>query len=150
VEVCALSALCAISPPFELKRDGTNGFQVTHDGLPTRRGRGPQVVVPSCQRPTHGKRTPGRTPAHRAIICSLSASSLGVGIQSGKRGQSVLFNDEQLTMAEKRCSRKRGRRSGHSCFRKLVAAARKERFGAKPCSAVCGEAAPEYELLVPH
>ena len=26
----------------------------------------------------------------------------------------------------------------------------KERFGAKPGSAVCGEAAPEYELLVPH
>jgi hypothetical protein len=79
-----------------------------------------------------------------------AASSLGVGIQSGKRGQSVLFNDEQLTMAEKRCSRKRGRRSEHSCFRKLAAAARKERFGAKPGSAVCGEAAPEYEFLLPH
>jgi hypothetical protein len=36
-----------------------------------------------------------------------AAPSLGVGIQSEKRGQSVLFNDEQLTMAEKRCSRKR-------------------------------------------
>jgi hypothetical protein len=79
-----------------------------------------------------------------------AAPSLGVGIQSEKRGQSVLFNDEQLTMAEKRCSRKRGRRSEHSCFRKLVAAARKERFGAKPGRAVCGEAAPEYELLPPH
>ena len=67
-----------------------------------------------------------------------AASSLGVGIQSEKRGQSVLFNDEQLTMAEKRC------------FRKLVAAARNQRFGAKPGSAVCGEGAPEYELLLPH
>jgi hypothetical protein len=55
-----------------------------------------------------------------------AASSLGVGIQSGKRGQSVLSNNEQLTMAEKRCSRKRGRRSQHSCFRKLVAAARED------------------------
>jgi hypothetical protein len=73
-----------------------------------------------------------------------AASSLGVGIQSETRGQPVLFNGEQLTMAEKRCSRKRERRSVHSCFRKLVAAARKERFGAKPGSAVCGEAAPEY------
>jgi len=79
-----------------------------------------------------------------------AAPSLGVGIQSEKRGQSVLFNDEQLTMAEKRCSRKRGRRSEHSCFRKLVAAARNPRFGAKPGSAVCGEATPEYELLLPH
>ena len=86
-----------------------------------------------------------------AQLCAHSAAlSLGVGIQSGKRGQSVLSNIEQLTMAEKGCSRERGRRSEHSCFRKLVAAARKERFGAKPGSAVCGEAAPEYELLVPH
>jgi hypothetical protein len=121
--MCALSALSALivlllsfqrggsvrlkrlmrhKPPlFELKGDGTNGFQVTHDGRPTRRGRCPQFVVPSCQRPIHGKRTPGRTPAHRAICAHSSASSLGVGIQSGKRGQSVLFNDEQLTMAEK-------------------------------------------------
>ena len=30
-----------------------------------------------------------------------AASSLGVGIQSGKRGQSVLSNNGQLTMAEK-------------------------------------------------
>jgi hypothetical protein len=30
-----------------------------------------------------------------------AASSLAVGIQSGKRGQSVLSNNEQLTMAEK-------------------------------------------------
>jgi hypothetical protein len=97
-----------------------------------------------------GKRAPGRTPAHRAIMAHSAAPSLGVGIQSEKRGQSVLFNDEQLTMAEKRCSRKGGRRSEHSCFRKLVATARKERFGAKPGSAVCGEAAPEYELLLSH
>src|ERR1700722_17552390 len=68
-----------LSPPFELKGDGTNGFQVLHDGLPTRRGRCPQVVVPSCQRPTHGKRTPGRTPAHRAIIYSLC------GLVAGRR-----------------------------------------------------------------
>jgi hypothetical protein len=37
-----------------------------------------------------------------AQSCAHSAApSLGVGIQSGKRGQSVLSNNEQLTMAEK-------------------------------------------------
>jgi hypothetical protein len=86
-----------------------------------------------------------------AQLCAHSAApSPGIGIQNEKRGQSVSFSDEQLRMAEKQCIRKRGRRSEHSCFRKLVAAARKERFGAKPGSAVCGEAAPEYELLLPH
>jgi hypothetical protein len=74
-----------------------------------------------------------------AQSCAYSAApSLGVGIQSKKRGQSVLSNNEQLTMAEK------------WCFRKLVAAARNPRFGAKPCSAVWGGAAPEYELLLSH
>ena len=59
-----------------MKGDGTTAFQVTHDG-PTRRGRCPQVVVPSCQRPAHGKRAPGRTPAHRAIMCSLCGPVAG-------------------------------------------------------------------------
>jgi hypothetical protein len=36
---------------------------------------------------------------------------------------------------------------GTRAFCKLVAAAREERFGAKPGSAVCGEAAPEYEFV---
>jgi len=38
------------------------------------------VVVPSCQRAAHGKRTPGRAPAHYAISCLLRGPSLGVGI----------------------------------------------------------------------
>jgi hypothetical protein len=68
------------------------------------------------------------------IICSLCGPSPGAGMQSGKRGQSVLFNNAQLTTAEKRCSAEGARRT--RAFRKLVAAARNPRFGAKPGSAV--------------
>ena len=38
---------------------------------------------------------------------------------------------------------------GTRALRKLVAAARNPRFGAKPGSAAGDEAAPEYELLLP-
>ena len=79
-----------------------------------------------------------------------AALSLGVGIQNGKRGQSVLFINESLRWPRNVEAVSAEGALSTRAFCKLVAAARKERFGAKPGSAVCGEAAPEYELLLPH
>jgi hypothetical protein len=63
-----------------------------------------------------------------------AALHLGVGIQSGKRGESVWFNKEQLMIAENNAAvRAEGALSARAFF-KLVAAARNERFGAKPGS----------------
>jgi hypothetical protein len=75
--------------------------------------------------------------------------ALGEGTQTGGRG--ICFvRQVQLSIAEEGCSRKRGRRPQHSCFYKLVAAARKEQFGAKPGSAIAFKATLEGEFLVPH
>jgi hypothetical protein len=60
-----------------------------------------------------------------------AALHLGVGIQSGKRGESVWFNKEQLMIAENNAAVSA---DGARAFFKLVAAARNERFGAKPGS----------------
>src|SRR5229473_5265878 len=68
VEVCALSALCAKSPPFELEGMGRRLLWSDEWWSPPRGRAGVRsFVVPSCQRPVHRKRTPGRTPAHHAI-----------------------------------------------------------------------------------
>jgi hypothetical protein len=65
-----------------------------------------------------------------------AAQSLGVGRQSGRRGQSVLFNNAQLTNAENDAAVSGEGSLSTRAFCKLVAAARKERFGAEPGSAV--------------
>jgi hypothetical protein len=118
VEMCALSELCVLTVPllsfqrggsvrlkrlmrhkpplFELKGDGTNGFQVLHGGA--------GVLRLWCQVVKDLPMVRGRLGALLLIAqsCAHSAArSLGAGIQSGKRGQSVLSNNEQLTMAEK-------------------------------------------------
>ena len=92
-EVCALSALCAISPPFELKGDGTTAFQVIQDVLPPRPGRCPVILW--CQVVKELCIVRGRLGALLLIAQSSAQSAappLGAGIQSGRRGQSVLFN----------------------------------------------------------
>ena len=59
----------------------------------------------------------------------------GEETQTGERGISFVSYG-QLTMAEEGCSQKRGSAPSTRAFCKLVAAARKEQFGAKPGSAV--------------
>jgi hypothetical protein len=119
VKMCALSALCALTvpllsfqrggsvrlkclmrhkpPSFELKGDGTAAFQVVPHG-------GAGVLRLWCQVVKDLSMVRARLGALLLIAQSSAhsaASSLGVGIQSGKRGQSVLSNEEQLTMADK-------------------------------------------------
>ncbi len=94
-----------------LKGNGTTAFpfvQNTHPRTP-----GPssgRVVVSSCQRPARSKRPPGRPPGSPQIVAHPAALS-GGGIQGGKAGQSVnpSFRNDNLTMDETCCSRKRGR-----------------------------------------
>jgi hypothetical protein len=113
-KVCAISALCAISRRIELEGDGTTSFlQPFDDGLPPRR-----AGVRSCCGAKLSKTCQSQEDTHWAHPCSLRnhlltlrAPAVGEGIQSGKSGKSVLFNNEQLTKAEKGCSRKRGKRS---------------------------------------
>jgi hypothetical protein len=101
-KVCALSALSAINPLFERKggvgRLLSKEFMIVVPAAGLVSG---QVVVPSCQRPVCRKRAPGRAPAHHAVIYSPYGPSPSVEIQSGTRDQSVLFNNQQLTMAER-------------------------------------------------
>jgi hypothetical protein len=65
-----------------------------------------------------------------------AALSLGVRIQSGKRGQSVLFINESLRWPRNVEAVSAEGALSTRAFCKLVAAARKERFGAKLDSAV--------------
>jgi hypothetical protein len=125
----------SLMPPlFELKGDGTTALQENHDGLPPRPGRSGQVVLPSCQRAFYLKRSPGRTPAHRASHL-LTLRSVARRGNTEWKAWSISFV-EQCTAyeAERGCSAEGARRT--RAFRKLVAAARNPRFGAKPGSAV--------------
>jgi hypothetical protein len=74
----------------------------SYDGLPAAGPVAGPVVVLSCQRPADFRRT------HWAHLCSLCnhpltsrATSVGEGRQAGMRGQSVLRNNKQRTMADK-------------------------------------------------
>jgi hypothetical protein len=125
-EVCALSALCAISPPFRVERGWDDCFS-SNSGCssPTAGPVSGQIVVPSCQRAVHRKRSPGRTPAHRAIICSLC------GPAAGRRNTEWgVVNQFCLTMHSLRGPRNDAAVSAEGtlstrAFCKLVAAARK-------------------------
>jgi hypothetical protein len=124
-----------LKPPFRMEGDGPTAFQVIHDALPPRPGRCPVKLC--CQVVKELSIVRGRLGALLLIvqiICSLNGPSPGAGIQSGKRGQSVLFNNAQLTRARETIRAEGARRI--RAFRKLVAAARNPRFGAKPGSAV--------------
>jgi len=104
--------VCALSSPFRVGRAGTTCFSARiKDGRPRGGARARLFVLPSCQRPAHRNRTPGRAPAHHAMHCSLC------GLIAGRRHTEW-----------KACY------PFVSC--KLFAAARKERFGAKPGRAV--------------
>jgi len=111
-----LKRLMRHKPPlFELKGDGTTALQAIHDGLAPRPGWSPVKLC--CQVVKELSIVRGRLGALlliAQIICSLCGLSPGAGIQSGKRGQSVLFNNAQLTRARETIQR--GRRSGDSCF----------------------------------
>jgi hypothetical protein len=75
-------------------------------------------------------------------------SALGEERQTGKRGIRFV-SYAQLTIAEEGWSRQRGRRLNTRAFCKLVAAARKEQFGAKPGS-VALRRRWQMNFLLPH
>jgi len=96
-EVCALSALCALSPFFT---------QFTEDlphGWPVWSGGGAKLSK-SCP----PKRAPGRTPAHRSNYLLTLRPLTGLRVPSKKSYEAVLFNKAQLTIAKKCCSCQRG------------------------------------------
>jgi hypothetical protein len=110
-----LKRLMRHKPPFRMEGNGLTAFQVIQDVLPPRPGRCPVKLC--CQVVKELSIVRGRLGALLLIvqiICSLNGPSPGAGIQSGKRGQSVLFNNAQLTRARETIQR--GRRSGDSCF----------------------------------
>jgi hypothetical protein len=74
---------------------------------------------------------PRRTPGYLPTFYSLREPSAAGGMQRGKSGKSVLFQDEQLTKRNHAAlSAERAVSNRASC--KLVAAARKWWFGAGP------------------
>jgi hypothetical protein len=143
-----LKRLMRHKPPFRVERGWDDCFS-SNSGCssPTAGPVSGQIVVPSCQRAVHRKRSPGRTPAHRAIICSLC------GPAAGRRNTEWgVVNQFCLTMHSLRGPRNDAAVSAEGApstraFCKLVAAARKRAVRAgQRCR---GEAAPEYELLLP-
>jgi hypothetical protein len=133
--LCALSALCAISPLSLVGRDGkTASFPAINHNLPRGQGRCPVMLWHQVVKELFIVR--GRLGA--LLLITRSISSL-----RGLRRQAKKHRPERvvlvlLAMGSLRWPRRDATGSALStrAFCKLVAAARKEQFGAKPGSAV--------------